>query len=250
MKMTVFKMMACWALVLIFLLLQSSAFGASTLQSGSLTEDKNSIHLQVDQEALSQVLTVISEHSGIGFSYPDDLADTPMSADLHAEDWKSLTQALLEYFSKMEFWTEDDTSSRVKIVGIGEYEPGEQAVAPARPKVVVAPSGAGDEPSGRTSRSKRRARDFVNSDQMKEDLNHPLAKLPAHILMEPGILNYIVASNVEIPESIKRKYGLDRDGANLPKNYPIPPHILNDPALAIFLNEVGLPLPPQFPGQK
>ncbi|QPJ61300.1 MAG: hypothetical protein G3M70_05105 [Candidatus Nitronauta litoralis] len=234
--------------IAMLLLLQVPVFAATTLQTGNLTQDKNGIHLNVNQEPLSQVLQVIGEQSGIAFSYPDDLADTPMSADIQSENWQSLVTSLLEYFSKMEFWTDDPASSRVKIVGLGEYDPGEATVARSKPKVVVAPSGKSDKTKSRKDR-RRRARELKNSDEMKEDPNHPLAKLPAHILMEPGILNYIVASNVDIPEAIKRKYGLDRDGSNLPKNYPIPPHILHDPALETFLNEVGLPMPPQFPDQ-
>ncbi len=235
------------AIAMLFFL-QVPVFAATTLQTGDLTQDKNGIHLRVNQESLSRVLQVIGEQSGIAFSYPDDLADTPMSADIQGENWQALVQTLLEYFSKMEFWTEDPASSRVKIVGLGEYEPGEATVTQSKPKVVVAPSGDDSKTASRKDR-RRRARELKNSNEIEEDPNHPLAKLPAHIMMEPGILNYIVASNVEIPEAIKRKYGLDRDGANLPKNYPIPPHILHDPALAIFLQEVGLPMPPQFPDQ-
>jgi hypothetical protein len=89
-------------------------------------------------------------------------------------------------------------------------------------------------------KEEREAREYV-------DPNHPMAKLPAEVLLEPGIVNYLLSRNVDIPEGIKNKYGI---GLNTPpKSLPIAPHIYNDPKLKEYFAAIGLPMPPQFQGQ-
>lgn len=81
------------------------------------------------------------------------------------------------------------------------------------------------------------------------DLNHPLAKLPDHIFMEPAVLGHLIKNNVDIPDGLRAKYGLDLEDGGIRgrKLYPIPPEIYNDPKFETYLSTVGLPKPPQFP---
>jgi hypothetical protein len=87
-------------------------------------------------------------------------------------------------------------------------------------------------------KEEREAREYI-------DPNHPIAKLPAQILLESGVTHYLLTQGVDIPEGIKNKYGIDK--SQMPKNMPIPSRIYNDPKLKEYLASVGLPLPPQFP---
>lgn len=224
-----------------FSLLLLGVCRAPTVEGHSvyLAVNGESIRIRAEHEPLKDVLQAIHEKSGVRFSFPPSLADTPVSAELQTSSWQMLVKYLLRGFSKVEFWAEEASLSRVKILGIGDYQPGEAPRVQSPPvtqKAALAP-----QPSAETLANQ--AKRWVNSDKMVEDPDHPLAKLPAHVFLEPGVLSFLMQNKVEIPDFIKRKYGLDRQGAALPRALPIPPHIRQDPALKAYLETTGLTLP-------
>ncbi|MFQ5482853.1 MAG: hypothetical protein ACE5ER_08845, partial [Nitrospinaceae bacterium] len=224
------------------LLLMGAAAGPAhgdSLSPGELAKSADGIRLDVQARPLNQVIEALSEQTGIRFQYPANLAATPLTATLQAPDWPTLVQGLFKDFSKIEFWSESLQESRVKILGIGDYDPSPVTATLRSARQVPSLPG-------------RRAPRVVNSASNRVQLaaqsgkpGHPLEKLPIHVFMEPGVLHYLVNKRVDIPDSLKWEYGIDPN--NLPPNLPIPDYILNDPALREYLNGVNLPLPPQFP---
>ena len=212
-----------------------------------LTQTQEGIHLKAIGQPLSRVLQSVGEKSGIAFYLREELYPTPVNVDLQAPDWRTLVGELLRDFSKVETWKEDVVGSKIRITGLGDYvPPSSESVASRGPRVITVPR-TQPRPDLSVEPRRRPSREARSEPPPEEpvDPNHPLAKLPAHIVMEPGILNYLVQSGAEIPEPLRRKYGIDPE--HLPKNYPIPPHIYNAPEFEEYLQATGLPKPPQFP---
>lgn len=221
----------------------------------ALKQTREGIHFQARNQPLLTVLKEIGEKSGITFFMKEELNETPVSADMHASDWKSLVQALLKDLSKVEIWMEDTVGSKVRITGLGEYVsrfPG--AVArPKSPTLITVPK-AESTPSRSTSILRRKYFERAEPHKSAEELhpNHPLAKLPQHVFMEPAIMNYLLERGVDIPNAYKRKYGLptskeEESTYRKRRSLPIPNQVYNHPKFDEYLKAVGLKKPPQIP---
>ncbi len=236
------------------LLLALSAWADENFE---LTRKQEGVQLHAVDQPLSKVLQAIGEQSGINFSLREELNDTPVTAEIEAPDWKALVEKLLADFSKVELWNKKIAGSRIRITGIGQYVPG---TAPAPAKAVSGDASrqrrASLDRSKEPRRKKRRVRPPPPPKPEEIYPDHPLAKLPDHIFMEPAIMDYLMKSKVDVPPEFKKKYGLDAYGEeeeyadSRRKIYPIPPHIYDDPAFQEYLDAVNLPKPPQFPEQE
>ncbi len=221
----------------------------------TLKQTQEGIRFQARNQPLSTVLKEIGEKSGIAFFMKEELYETPVSADMHALDWKSLVKALLKDLSKVEMWTEDTVGSKVRITGLGEYVPPfPGAVAGLKSPTVITVPKAESTSSRWTSIPRLENFERPEPSKSAEELhpNHPLAKLPQHVFMEPAIMNYLLESGVDIPIIYKRKYGLPTSNEEKSKyrkrrSLPIPNEIYNDPKFDEYLKTVGLKKPPQIP---
>ena len=222
-----------------------------------LEQTQEGIHLKVRNQPLSKVLQAIGEKSGIAFFMQKALYETPVTSDIQASSWRLLVGELLKDFSKIEIWSEDTAGSKIRITGLGDYvPPAPGAVADQRePTVIPVPKTEANLPRS-VSIPKRNQPTRPKRLKRAEELypNHPLAKLPAHVFMEPAILNYLLKNNVDIPDAFKRKYGLpinkEEEAMGLHtkrRSLPIPNEIYNDPKFDEYLKAVGLPKPPQIP---
>ncbi len=215
-----------------------------------LKQNKDGVHFKSINQPLSKVLQSIGEKSGIKFSLREELNETPVTVEISAPDWKALVKKLLRDFSKVELWNEKIAGSKIKITGIGQYVPASSASRKVVGKAAPAERRASLEPKGK----KRWVRPppLPKPEEIYPD--HPLAKLPSHVFMEPAIMNYLLDSNVDIPDEFKKKYGLPIDGEEEGRSHytkrrslPIPKEIYEDPAFDEYLSQVGLSKPPQIP---
>jgi len=263
------KFFYTFSLLILLIFLQATPVHSSAL---SLVEEPGGIRLEAKNIHLIDLLIEIQRQSGIRFDIPEHMDETPVSFHLKEKDWKSLVSAVMRDFNKIEVWSKDPGKSYVKIMGVGNYIPTftntPHKIAKIKPAVttmptltakkmeIESPDPIQQKPipqvkahSGKGQReiiaALRQKLEEERKERERVDPNHPMAKLPAEVLMEPGIVNYLIAKKVDIPEGIKNKYGID--ASNPTKNYPIAPHVYNDPKLKEYLAAVGLPMPPQFP---
>lgn len=264
----------------LFLLLTVASTAMAQSPSLTLTQEKNGVRLKAQDVTLIDLLIAIQQKSGIRFDLPEEMDSTPVSFHLLEADWRALVSTVMDDFNKIEVWSDDPGKSYVKVMGIGDYIP--YASTNPKPQVLAkntpvpqqatrqeraprkqalqksAPQESAQEKIDRKEEmSNMRERVFAARAKAEKerlereyvDPNHPLAKLPDHIFMEPAILDYLIKSNVDIPSGLIAKYGLDREdgGMRTQKLYPIMPEIYNDPSFETYLRTVGLPKPPQFP---
>lgn len=140
---------------------------------------------------------------------------------------------LLADFSKVGLWGDSLRSSRVRILQSGDPAPSAAvrvARAPARARVQSKPVPIGYP-------------EVIRGPAVEQPPpGGTLNMLPPHILMEPGVLNFLENAGVDIPEEIQELYGSAMLG--LPENQSLPSYVWHDPMFRMFLEANGIE-PPQ-----
>ncbi|MCH8156523.1 MAG: hypothetical protein IID18_02015 [Nitrospinae bacterium] len=186
------------------------------------------IQLRFQDYPLGELLQNIQRETGIQFNLPPRMAAVPVSVTVTADNWESAVRKLIGDYSRVEVWTNQLQTTRVWLMeGAPYYQPSPNLHATgSRPQPI---------------QSARKA--FAPAPNRTASNRSPvsLQSLPPHILLDPGVLNYLQSKGIDLPEEIKLMYGPMLDG--LPKDMPISPHILQDPMFRNYLESVGIAPP-------
>lgn len=188
-----------------------------------IEEKGNKITLQYQGVPLGDIVSEIQKKTGINFVCPDRLKTIPQSVSIHSTSWKDAVKELIKNFNRVENWTDDLSGSHVWLLGEGS----DQSTKSPEQK--------------QDSNSTRKA-DIPAKQKEVASVKRP-PPLPQNILLDPGVLNYLISKNVELPPEFLEKYK-HRIMKKSPIP-PIPPNVLRDPAFQDYINQMRLEPPEQ-----
>jgi len=192
------------------------------------------INVRYRNEPLSSVLKNISDETGIVFQVSDELLKKDVNIDISSKTWRNVVSKLLEKYSRVEVWTENNDSSRIWLLKNGELKYKEKKR---------------NKPSGKSRTANRRAPSqapqpgpvpIPTPTPAADITNGNIQSLPAHILMDPSVIAFFEKAGLTIPDYVRNMAPKMPAGAKIGK---IPSYILNDPVFTGFLGAKGIPLP-------
>ncbi|MFQ5716857.1 MAG: hypothetical protein ACE5GQ_07105 [Nitrospinales bacterium] len=204
---------------------------ASTGTTHGIRLSPDGVRVNVKNKPLRETLQRFQSLTGIRFALHRDVLNDRITANFLAPDWKTAVTRLLENFSVVGFG-DDGLPSRVWVMrSRGD------ALIPAQPVQTV----RRESPRPRTQVQKGPYPRVIRNPATVPDrpAEMTLSMLSPRLLMEPGLLNYLESAGVEVPEEMKRMYGM----GDLPPDMPLSPHVWYDPMLTMFLQSRGIEPP-------
>ena len=92
---------------------KSSDFDDHPTPRSSINSTSKGIQLHFRDYPLGEILKNIHDETGIRFNLSSQMANSPISIDIEAKNWKSSVRKLITGFSRIEVWTNHSKSSRI-----------------------------------------------------------------------------------------------------------------------------------------
>jgi hypothetical protein len=203
--------------------------------------------------SLKYILGDIASQTGIKFFIPENLENHTIFAHVDADNWKTAIHQLLGDLSQMELWGDELSSSKVWVFGEGSQElniasvnkpikvsrrptPTPQTVSSQ--KVVFAPQVVPALATQNAGSLAQPASYASNAFKVAPVEDSPINRLPPHVKHDPEVLRFLNDHNVEMPQSVKNKYGERLE--NLPAERPLFPHVRKNRAFVKLLKSLGI----------
>jgi hypothetical protein len=197
--------------------------------------------------SLKYILGDISSQTGVQFFVSDNLQNHTLFAHVDADNWKTAIHQLLGDLSQMELWGDNLSSSKVWVFGKENQEKKIASVnkpikVSSRPTSVpqtvlipkVVPAIAKQNAGGLAEPASFSSNSFTEAPV--ED--SPINGLPPHVRHDPEVLRFLNDHNVEMPPSVKNKYGERLE--KLPAKRPLFPHVRKNRAFVKLLKSLGI----------